>query len=149
MPNFKIYTADNAPHVKGLTYGGRPFISFSVNGSFHLSPRAAQMLKVKEGQKIVFMQDTQYPSDWYVRAAKSDENGFTLETKGAGNKKALGFHSSTLADNIAATTLKESFARARYWVTLSSPGTLQLNVKQTKVTPPAAYNRFNGKPANK
>ena len=145
MPNFKIYTADNAPHVKGLTYGGRPFISFSTNGSFHLSPRAAQMLKAKEGSKIVFMQDTQYPSDWYARIAKPDENGFLLESKGATGRKALGFHSSTLADNIAATTLKEAFSRVRFWITLSSPGVVQLNVKQPKVTPPAAFNRFNRK----
>lgn len=141
MPNFKVFTADNAPHV-AVTSSGRPFISITVKGSFHLSSRAAQILKVKEGSKVVFMQDTQYPSDWYVRAASSPENGFVLEARGAGKKRILCFHSSTLADTIATSTFKSQYSRVRFYATLHQPGVLQLNVKQPKVTPPKAFNRY-------
>ena len=144
MPNFKIYTVDNAPHTNG-TVSGRPFISFTVKGSFHISARASQILKVKEGSKVVFMQDTQYPSDWYIRAAKQDENGFVLEAHGVANRQVMGFRSSTLADTIATSTFKSQFSRVRFYATLYQPGVLQLNVKQPKVTPPSAFNHYNGK----
>ena len=113
MPNFKVFTADNAPHV-AVTSSGRPFISITVKGSFHLSSRAAQILKVKEGSNV-------------------------LEARGSGKKRILCFHSSTLADTIATSTFKSQYSRVRFYATLHQPGVLQLNVKQPKVTPPHSF----------
>lgn len=145
MPSFKVYTVDNAPHTNVAACTGRPFISFTVKGNFHLSARAAQILKVKEGSQVVFMQDTQYPSDWYLRKAAKSENGFVLELSGAKGKQSLGFRSSTLADTIATSTFKSQYARVRFYAVLYQPDVLQLNIKQPKLTPPASYSHSKGK----
>ena len=141
---FKIYNVDNAPHVKDLSYGGRPFVSFTTNGAFHISKRAIQLLHVKLGSKVVFLQDEQYPKDWYIRKEKPGENGFELNNRG---KNIYGFKSSSLADIIAKSSLEGmAFGQVRFWLSVSKEGLLQLDVRHPVIASPKLYNR---KPVNK
>lgn len=139
MP-LKIYNAENAPHTAGLSYGGRPFISFTFKGAFHLSKRACQMLRVKAGDRIVFLQDEQYPTDWYVRST-TETAGFLLENKG---RNVVGFSSSTLSGAIASSTMQDkAFQQVRLWCKANKDGLLQLDVKHPVIAAPRLYNRKN------
>ncbi len=130
---FKIYNSLNASHVgKKLAFGGRPFISVTHGGAFYLCGRLCQMLRIKKGDQIVFLQDEQYPSDWYIKTCKKpSESGFELKTC----RHALGFRSNTLADIIAKSTLGDrAYACIRFWCMIDDNGSIKLDVKHPKIS---------------
>lgn len=53
-----------------------PYCRVSQKGNILLSTGAADLLALKEGDRIAFEQDTQYPSDWYI---SRDPQGFQTQ----------------------------------------------------------------------
>jgi hypothetical protein len=51
-----------------------PMLSINSNGVFRLNKAAIELLKLNEGDKVLFHQDEDEPEDWYI--SKDAEKGF-------------------------------------------------------------------------
>lgn len=80
----------------------KPFCSISARGIILISSGAAALWGLKDGDRIAFWQDQQYPSDWYI---VKDPDGFTLRKMGGASTKKnfLRFESYELASLILGT----------------------------------------------
>ncbi len=47
-------------------------LGIARNGAFVFNPTATSLLKAKDGSQLVFLQDENSPSDWYVRFVGKD-----------------------------------------------------------------------------
>ncbi len=56
---------------------GRPTIRFTRHGTVTISGKAAEIMKLAEGDKIEFCQSTEDQSDWYIHKTLM-EDGFIL-----------------------------------------------------------------------
>lgn len=95
----KTYNAQNAPHKVAPKVNQNLRFSFNSKGRFTLGRILYEKMGKPSG--IVVLQDSQYPSDFYLRASK-DPMAFQLKE---GQKNQLYFNSNTLAE-IVATALK-------------------------------------------
>ena len=93
--NFKTYNAQNAPHKVAKKVNSRLTFSFNSKGRFSIG----RILYEKMGKpsSVVVCQDTQYPTDFYLRSSK-DPMAFHVK---AGSKNQFCFNSNTLAGIIA------------------------------------------------
>lgn len=93
--NFKTYNAQNAPHKVAPKMNQRLTFSFNDKGKFTVG----RILYEKMGKPagVVVLQDSQYPSDFYIRASK-DPMAFPLK---AGSRNQFYFKSNTLAGVMA------------------------------------------------
>jgi len=69
-----------------------PLISFNTISRINFNEPAVKILKLKEGDKVLFHQDSESPSDWYLSAIpKSDfqTSGFVLKKVSVKNHKVL------------------------------------------------------------
>ena len=93
--NFKTYNAQNAPHKMAPKVNQRLTFSFNDKGKFTIG----RILYEKMGKPagVVVLQDSQYPSDFYIRASK-DPMAFPLKV---GSRNQFYFKSNTLAGVMA------------------------------------------------
>jgi hypothetical protein len=56
-----------------------PLLSINLNGVFRLNKAAIDLLKLDDGEKILFHQDDEEPEDWYI--SKDKDNGFTFNAE--------------------------------------------------------------------
>lgn len=92
----KTYNAQNAPHKVAPKVNQNLRFSFNSKGRFTLGRILYEKMGKPSG--IVVLQDSQYPSDFYLRASK-DPMAFQLKE---GRKNQLYFNSNTLAEIVAA-----------------------------------------------
>ena len=93
--NLKTYNAQNAPHKVAKKVNNRLTFSFNSKGRFNIG----RILYEKMGKPaaVVVCQDTQYPTDFYIRSSK-DPMAFQMKP---GPKNQFCFNSNTLAGIIA------------------------------------------------
>ena len=93
--NLKTYNAQNAPHKVAKKENNRLTFSFNNKGRFTIG----RILYEKMGKPaaVVVCQDTQYPTDFYIRASK-DPMAFQMKP---GSRNKFCFNSNTLAGIIA------------------------------------------------
>lgn len=93
--NLKTYNAQNAPHKVAKKVNNRLTFSFNSKGRFTIG----RILYEKMGKPaaVVVCQDTQYPTDFYIRSSK-DPMAFQMKP---GSKNQFCFNSNTLAGIIA------------------------------------------------
>ena len=94
--NLKTYNAQNAPHKVAPKVNQKLRFTFNSKGRFTLGLILYEKMGKPSG--IVVLQDSQYPSDFYLRASK-DPMAFQVK---AGSKNQFCFYSNTLADIMAA-----------------------------------------------
>ena len=92
--NFKTYNAQNAPH-KVAPKLKKYNLTFNSSGRFTIGRILFEAMGKPAG--VVVLQDTQYPTDFYVKAS-DDPMAFHLKPAQAGH---FIFHSNTLAGIIA------------------------------------------------
>lgn len=56
---------------------GEPAIAFDKKGMFRINKPACEMLKLKGGGQIEFLQDEEKPTSWYITTPKKD--GFVVK----------------------------------------------------------------------
>ena len=133
---FNTFNAVSAPHVPNRMSGAAT-LNMTINGGFSLSSKAQVLLDLKEGDKVIFLQDADYPTDWYVKKTTTDKDGFVLRKTGL---KTLSFKSSSLVTFIAKSSLKtSSFSTVLFTLTFGENG-LALDVKHPKVNAPRKGN---------
>lgn len=93
--NFKTYNLQNAPHKVEKKQNKRLSFSFNNHGRFILGSILHEKMGKPAG--IVILQDTQYPSDFYLRAS-TDPAAFRLK---AGAHNQVTFRSNTMAGIIS------------------------------------------------
>ncbi|MBQ3439176.1 MAG: hypothetical protein IJG35_04260 [Bacteroidales bacterium] len=91
----KTYNAQNAPHKVASKVNQKLRFSFNSKGRFILGRILYEKMGKPSG--IVVLQDSQYPSDFYLRASK-DPMAFKLKT---GQCNQFCFESNTLAGIMA------------------------------------------------
>lgn len=132
---FNTFNSVNAPHVPNRMSGAAT-LNMTINGGFSLSSKAQVLLDLKEGDKVVFLQDADYPTDWYIKKT-TDKEGFVLRKTGL---KTLSFKSSSLVTFIAKASLKTSaFSSVLFTLTYGENG-LALDVKHPKINAPRKGN---------
>lgn len=124
--SFTTYNQINAPHKPRKYANGLLTLYMSSYGTFRLSQRASEILKLTDKDKIVFLQDNDYPTDWYVQK-DTDKFGFPLH---ANNKGNLSFQSCTLKDLLLKTVVKDKYLQFRSIRFLLTPkqGRLAVNI---------------------
>lgn len=132
---FNTYNAVSAPHTPNRTSGAAT-LNMTINGSFSLSSKAQVLLDLKEGDKVVFLQDADYPTDWYIKKT-TDKDGFVLRKTGL---KIISFKSSSLVTFIAKASLKTTaFSSVLFTLTYGDTG-LALDIKHPKINAPRKGN---------
>lgn len=93
--NFKTYNTLNAPHKEAPKVSKRLTLSIKSSGLFILG----RILYEKMGKPagIVILQDSQYPTDFYLKASK-DPTAFQLKP---GSRNQVRMTSNTMAGIIA------------------------------------------------
>lgn len=93
--NFKTYNTLNAPHKEAPKVSKRLTLSIKSSGLFILG----RILYEKMGKPagIVILQDSQYPTDFYLKASK-DPTAFQLKP---GSRNQVRMMSNTMAGIIA------------------------------------------------
>ena len=129
---FNTFNAVSAPHIPSRM-SGQATLNMTINGGFTMSSRAAALLNLKAGDKIVFLQDADYPTDWYIQKAETDKDAFVLREVG---KKGLSFKSSSLASFIGKSAIKTmAFSSVLFGLTFTD-NKLALGVKHPKINSP-------------
>jgi len=54
-----------------------PFVTINERGKFNFSQAARRSLSLEEGDRVIFHQDLEFRSDWYVRFTK-EKQGYKL-----------------------------------------------------------------------
>lgn len=108
--NLKTYNAQNAPHKVAPKVNRRLTFSFNDKGKFTIGRILYEKMGSPAG--VVVLQDTQYPSDFYLRVSK-DPMAFLLKN---GSKNQFIFKSNTLAGIMAGA------------IHITPPYTLKFNV---------------------
>lgn len=93
--NLKTYNAQNAPHKVAPKVNKRLTFSFNDKGKFIIGRTLFE--KMGKPAAVVVLQDTQYPTDFYLRASK-DPMAFPLKP---GSRNQFCFMSNTLAGVMA------------------------------------------------
>lgn len=93
--NLKTYNAQNAPHVVPRKESKQFVFSFNDKGRFIIGRTLFE--KMGKPGAVVVLQDTQYPSDFYLKASK-DPMAFPMK---AGSRNQFIFKSNTLAGIMA------------------------------------------------
>ena len=129
---FNTFNAVSAPHIP-IKMSGSATLNMTINGGFSLSSKAATLLDLKSGDKVVFLQEADYPPDWYIQKATTDKDGFALHE---GGKKSLSFKSSSLVSFISKSALKTmAFSSVLFGLRFTENG-LALDVKHPKINSP-------------
>lgn len=55
----------------------RPTLTFSKKGLFSINPAMSDLIKLRPGDKVVFLKDEEKPKNWYI--TKSKEDGFPIQ----------------------------------------------------------------------
>jgi hypothetical protein len=85
--------------VTTRAHTGVPCIGVNVKaGLFRLNPEAQQLVNLKDGDQVVFLQDEEDPANWYLEKVK--EKGFVLRMKETSGK-GLVFNNRAVAKEIA------------------------------------------------
>lgn len=128
---FNTYNSINAPHTPGR-FQGAATVNMTVNGAITLSSKCATLLGAGDGDRVVFLQDADYPSDWYIQKTTS-KDGFVLRKDG---RNALAFKSSTIVELVGKSALKTmSFSSVLFQTDFTENG-VRLDVKHPKVNAP-------------
>lgn len=80
----KEYTTTGLKALKGMVT-----VSFNNHGGIFFNGQAKTALGLKPGDKIVFLQDEENPSDWYLKV--DDEKGAELRENTTGHGLACNF----------------------------------------------------------
>lgn len=93
--NLKTYNLQNAPHKVAKKVNKRLSFRFNDKGKFIIG----RILYEKMGKpaNVVILQDTQYPTDFYIQASKTPM-AFPLKN---GSRNQVFFNSNTMAGIIA------------------------------------------------
>ena len=114
----------------GFNEFGKRHLVMGCSGFFCISQRAAIDLGIKAGDRVAFLQDKQFPTDWYITKYDS-KSGFLLE---ANKKGGLFFRSNSLSRAIAKASLKNvDFRNVLFQLSITEHG-LALDVKNPKIT---------------
>lgn len=129
---FNTFNAVSAPHIPSKMSGSAT-LNMTINGGFTLSSKASTLLDLKAGDKVVFLQDADYPTDWYIQKTITDKDAFVLREVG---KKGLSFKSSSLVSFIAKSALKTvAFSSVLFGLSFTD-NRLALGVKHPKINSP-------------
>ena len=93
--NLKTYNAQNAPHKVTPKHKKRYHFTFNSTGRFTIGRILFEAMGKPAG--VVILQDTQYPTDFYVKAS-NDPLAFHLKEAQHGQ---FIFRSNTMADIVA------------------------------------------------
>lgn len=140
---FTTYNVINAPHKPQHKVSGHPTLFMSTNGVFRLSMKAGQILKLdKDSDKVEFLQDTAYPTDWYIQKA-DNKFGFSLKPDTKGCRV---FYSSTLKDLILKTVVKDETLQFRniLFALVPSNGKLAICTQGYRVSSTYKKRQLNG-----
>ena len=131
--SFTTYNQINAPHKPEKHVSGPMTLYMSTYGTFRLSLKAASVLKLKEKDKVEFLQDSAYPTDWYIQQA-SDKFGFPTSLSNA--KGTVTFQSTGMRDMLLKTVIKDTTLRYRSILFVLSPaqGKLAINTTGYKIS---------------
>lgn len=89
-----IYNKENT--ISTYTRGGERTIRINrTNGVVYFSRILADMLKLKDNERVVFANDEDNPKDWYL-SKTNDENGFLVKNE----KTGVRFISTSLCNKI-------------------------------------------------
>lgn len=129
--NLKRYDSKNCvPTVETNTIYSVPRVTLSRRGFISLTSKAARIMDLKAGDRIVFLQDQSFPTDWYI--AKSDDpSGFKLT---AGGRKNLIAQSGELVGKIAASVNVPEFTYLSFLLACAGDNLYILDVKHPRVT---------------
>jgi len=131
--SFTPYNLINASHKPQPKMYGQATLYMSAHGCFRLSRRASAILKLTDKDKIEFLQDNAYPTDWYIQKVDS-KFGFPLKSDSKGN---LCFITSGIRDMLLKTIIKNELLQFRCILFDLAPtpdGKLAINIKTYRVS---------------
>jgi len=128
--DFEEFKPATAPQTKALRLGGyNCSLCIRSRGAVSLSQAASELLGVKDGDRVTFLRDRKYPSDWYV--AKSDD-GYRLKLDG---RRCLTFFSEPLAVAVIRSVVPDTSNVACVTFTVAHAETgCALNTKTPRIT---------------
>lgn len=71
---FVTYDNKNAAHIPAKTGRKKMSIRMRTSGTIILSASLIAELGIKNGGGIVFLQDSNYPSDWYIKRSDNPQS---------------------------------------------------------------------------
>ena len=122
---FNLINASRKPQAKMY---GQSTLYMSSHGCFRLSQRASAILKLTDKDRIEFLQDNAYPTDWYIQKV-DNKFGFPLKSDKKGN---ICFITSGIRDMLLKTVIKNEllqFRCVRFNLIPTSDGKLAINTK--------------------
>ena len=129
--NLKTFNAQNAPHKVAPKVNRKLTFSFNSAGKFTIG----RILHAKMGnpERVVILQDTQYPTDFYIRSSK-DPMAFPVK---AGSKNQFNFKSNTLASIISDALKITPPYTVKFKVEEKADGLFALGTRKPVVTKPS------------
>ena len=101
---FRIYSPENCGYKGGRK--SNPTIRFSrKSGTVSLSIKTCEILGIKNGDSVLFLQDETREQDWYIQKA-IDGNGFIIRNKSVVPEKPI--HSPIFNSAFLVQKLKDS-----------------------------------------
>jgi hypothetical protein len=131
--SFTTFNLINASHKPQPKMYGQATLYMSAHGCFRLSQRASAILKLTDKDRIEFLQDDAYPTDWYIQKV-DNKFGFPLRSDVKGN---LCFITSGIRDMLLKTVIKNALLQFRcvlFDLTPTSDGKLAINTKTYRVS---------------
>jgi len=131
--SFTTFNLINASHKPQPKMYGQATLYMSARGCFRLSQRASAILKLTDKDRIEFLQDNAYPTDWYIQKV-DNKFGFPLRSDSKGN---LCFITSGIRDMLLKTIIKNELLQFRcilFNLTPTSDGKLVINTKTYRVS---------------
>ena len=108
----KFYCPENIPCVKV----GTPTITILKSGSIHLSATLINKIELAKDDKIMFVQDEEIPTDWYIRKSEN-KSGFILREKNyKGKVQGLTFNNAYLCRIILGNFVLNGKQSIRFYV---------------------------------
>lgn len=131
--SFTAYNLTNASHKPQPKRYGQATLYMSSHGCFRLSQRASAILKLTDKDRIEFLQDNAYPTDWYIQKV-DNKFGFPLRGDRKGN---ICFITSGIRDMLLKTIIKNELLQFRcilFSLVPTADGKLAINTKTYRVS---------------